>query len=89
MKVRVLAGQTLTDIAIQVYGSSEEVVRLATENELSVTAELMAGELLEYNPDAAKNKAVARYYSVNHVMPATLQVLDERIFTAEFDETFG
>lgn len=89
MKVRVLAGQTLSDIAIQVYGCAEDVVKLAAENDLDITAELMTGELLEYNPNAGKNKDVARYYSVNHVMPATLQVLDERVFTTEFDETFG
>ena len=37
MKVTVMQGQSLVDIAMQVYGSAEGVFILAKENGLSVT----------------------------------------------------
>ena len=46
MKVTVLQNQTLSDIALQVYGSLEGVFTLAADNDLSVTDELKAGQVL-------------------------------------------
>lgn len=46
-KVKVKAGQTLTDIAVQYLGSAEKVFALAQLNKLSVTADLTNGQELE------------------------------------------
>ena len=48
MKVTVMQGQSLVDIAMQVYGSAEGVFTLAKENGLSVTDEVSPGQVLTY-----------------------------------------
>ena len=45
MEVTVLSGQTLADIAIQVYGSAEGVFILAVENGLDITTDLEPGQI--------------------------------------------
>lgn len=87
MKVVVLAGQTLTDIALQVYGSAEGVFTLATENGLEVTDALWPGQVLEYQPENVLNKGVAQYYATRGVCPAT--AFDENLTERIHDETFN
>lgn len=91
MKVAVLQNQTLSDIALQVYGSVEGVFVLATDNNLSVTTELKAGQMLEYQADKVINKQIVQYYSDNNIHPATafLYDIDNRIFDNTFNLTFN
>lgn len=91
MKVVVLAGQTLTDVALQVYGSAEGVFALATENGLEVTDTLYPGQVLEYQPDKVINTGVAQYYTTRGVCPATAfnDNLTERIHDETFNLTFN
>ena len=56
MKVTVLSGQSLVDVAIQVYGSAQGVFVLAEENGLEVTDALEAGQVLEYRTDNIVSK---------------------------------
>lgn len=88
MKVTVLAGQTLTDIAMQVYGSAEGVFLLATENGLSVTEEIHPGQVLTYEPDKVIEKYVSNYFDINNVSPVTAFVNPELVFDETFDSTF-
>lgn len=88
MKVKVLSGQSLTDIAIQIYGNVEGVFMLAQENGLSVTDELEPGQMLSYSPDKIINKKVVCHYAVNGIFPTTLFTGDWRIFDSSFDFTF-
>ena len=91
MKVTVLQNQTLSDIALQVYGTIEGVFVLATDNDLSVTDELKAGQVLECQADKVINKQIVQYYSDNNIHPATafLYDVDNRIFDNTFNLTFN
>lgn len=91
MKVTVLQNQTLSDIALQVYGSLEGVFVLATDNDLSVTDELKAGQVLGYQAEKVINKQIVQYYSDNNIHPATAFPcdVDNRIFDNTFNLTFN
>lgn len=91
MKVVVLAGQTLADIALQVYGSVEGVFVLAQENGLEITDTLLPGQELEYQPENVLNKGVAQYYATERIYPATSFAwnISERVFDETFDLTFN
>lgn len=90
MKVTVLSGQSLADIAIQVYGSAEGVFSLARENGLEVTDELTPGQVLDCSPENVVSKSVADYYAVKGIYPATATPFDPQrgVWDETFDLTF-
>ena len=88
MKVTVMQGQSLVDIAMQVYGSAEGVFALAKENGLSVTDEVSPGQVLTYDPGNVVEKSVSDYYDTNGVRPVTAFVNLELVFDETFDNTF-
>lgn len=69
MKVKVLQGQSLFDIAIQKIGSAEGAFDLAVLNGLSLTDELASGS--ELSLPAATNSSVVAYYMNREIQPAT------------------
>lgn len=91
MKVAVLSNQTLTDIAIQVYGSVEGVLTLAKANNISITDSLQAGRWLEV-PEVTYVKRIAEFYKVRCICPATAEVTPSpiriKVFTEQFTEQF-
>lgn len=88
MKVTVMQGQSLVDIAMLVYGSAEGVFILASENSLSVTDEVFPGQVLTYDPQNVMEKSVSDYYDTNGVRPVTAFVNPELVFDETFDHTF-
>lgn len=91
MKVTVRNGQTLTDIAIQVYGSSEAVFTLASENALDITDKLTTGMELDYSSDNIVNKRIVDYYAANNIYPCTQDAADvsNRLFDDSFNIAFN
>lgn len=91
MKVIVRQRQTLSDIALQVYGVLSGVIGIARQNGLSVTAELAAGAVLEC-PDVTFDNYLQNYVRKNGIIPATAYdgngEIPQRIFTEEFTEEF-
>lgn len=90
MEVMSKDGQTLSDIAIQEYGSLEAVMELARVNGMSVTEVPSAGRVLTL-PDGNWNKAMASWCKAHDVSPATARDDSgerDRIFTKEFTEEF-
>lgn len=87
MKVTVRNGQTLTDIAIQVYGSAEAVFTLASENALDITDKLTTGMELDYSSDNIVNKRIVDYYAANKIYPCTQD--DADVSNRLFDDTFN
>lgn len=87
MKYRVLAGQSLADVALRVYGSAEGAIVLAEENGLEVTDVLEPGRMLEYQPEKVMNKGIVQYYAAQEVRPAT--ALAGRVFDETFDLSFN
>lgn len=65
-KVKVLEGQTLYDISIQVYGCPEGVFELVKYNDLSIDQKLVPGQellVLDTVPELnANNKAIANWF---------------------------
>lgn len=96
MNVIVREYQTLTDIAVQVYGSSEAVVLLASENGKEITDELSAGQVLScpaISDSTLLNPEIADYYKKNKLHPVTAFKVDpdarKRIFDDSFCGTFN
>lgn len=89
MKKKALPGQSLLDMAMQLYGSIERVFELSVENGLNVTDHLPAGKELNYNLTNAVDNQVLQYYRINTILPATATGVSESgIFDETFDLTF-
>lgn len=71
MKTEVKDRQSLLDIALQVCGSIEAVMSIAVRNGVSVTDDLTAGTLLEYEPEDVVDKRVVEIYRREGIEPAT------------------
>lgn len=91
MQVIVRHRQTLSDIALQVYGVLSGILGIARANGVPVTAELDAGTVLEC-PDVTYDTYLQNYVRKNGIIPATAYdgrgELPQRIFTEEFTEEF-
>ncbi len=87
MKYMILAGQSLADIALRVYGSADGAIVLAEENGLEVTDVLEPGRMLEYSPEKVVNKGIVQYYAAQNVRPST--ALEGRVFDDTFDLSFN
>jgi hypothetical protein len=68
--MKVLAGQSLIDIAIQELGSAEGAYNLAVLNGMSITDDLVPGQELVM-PDVV-NKNISTYYANKSLTPATV-----------------
>lgn len=91
MKVKVLAGQSLLDVAVQEYGDLSGVFLLALQNDISPSGELRGGQELE-RPDVTVDREMERYCRINGIRPATARTEaaseEEGIFTEEFTMQF-
>lgn len=90
MIVKVEEGQTLSDIAIQEYGTLEALTDLARANDISITDDLIAGTSLVL-PDKIFNRSMQSYCNINSISPATekdASGIRMRIFTKEFNNEF-
>ena len=91
MKVKVLQRQTLSDIALQVYGDISGIVGLAIANSTGVAEPLVPGTILEC-PDVKYDNYMQSYVRANNIIPATAYdgqgEIIERIFTDQFTEEF-
>lgn len=91
MKVTVQQRQTLSDIAIQVYGSVEAAIAIAEANALSVTDDLPAGTTLEC-PEIVYDRYLQGYVTKQHLAPATAPdpegEVRMKIFTEQFTKEF-
>lgn len=67
--MKVLEGQSLFDVAVQITGSIEGVFTIASENDISVTENIMPGSNI--TPSVIVNKEIVDYYSTKNLKPAT------------------
>lgn len=68
MKQTVRHGQTLVDFTLQHKGTLERMFDVATENNLSITGKIWAGDSLDVEPGTG---SIAKYLSENNVVVAT------------------
>lgn len=91
MTVTVEHRQTVSDIAIQVYGSVEAAVAIAEANGLSVTDDLEAGTTIEC-PDKVYDRYLQSYVGKRQVIPATAAdpegEVRMKVFTEQFTKEF-
>ncbi|MBQ7899368.1 MAG: LysM peptidoglycan-binding domain-containing protein [Bacteroidales bacterium] len=91
MKITVERRQTLSDIAIQVYGDVRAVGILMVENGVSLTDDLEPGTVLEC-PEAEYDRYLQMYVVRRGIRPATALDPDgeirAKVFTQEFTEEF-
>ena len=92
MNVIILKRQTLSDIALQVYGDLSGLPGIARKNGLSITADVMPGQVL-LCPDVVYDTYLQNYVRKYGIKPATAYSDDEgeirqRIFTEEFTLEF-
>ena len=91
MKQTVKDGQTLSDIAIQEFGSWEAVVAIAYQNGKSITDVPEVGAELAM-PDSVWNRTMQNYCKNNDVCPATARSHAGSamgIFTEQFTQAFS
>lgn len=91
MEVTVKDGQTLSDIAVQEYGTCEAALEIAMRNGLSLTDTPGAGTILRLPDKATENRVMATYCKAHGVSPATAKGESGRlahIFTENFTEQF-
>nr|WP_320037192.1 hypothetical protein [uncultured Bacteroides sp.] len=86
MKVTAQNGQTITDIALQVYGSAEGAYTLASENGMHITDMLTAGTELNYSSANVIDRRIVDYYKANQVFPISGYKID--VIRRTFDQTF-
>ncbi len=67
----VLSHQNVLDIAVQAYGSAEAAFDLALANDLSLSDDLVPGQVLQLPESAYKDTDIAGYYENKKLQPAT------------------
>lgn len=91
MQIIVKNRQTIADIAVSTYGSLMGVIDLVIANELSLTDDLKAGQMLKC-PDIVFDKKLQEYLKSRPIEPATAvgscEGIQSRIFTDEFNNVF-
>lgn len=83
MKIIVLANQNLFDLSLQLFGDVRAVFDLALENNLSITEDLIPGEILNISGSSNINIDVKAYFSNKKYHIAT--VVRESSSTSEID----
>ncbi len=71
MQATVLNNQTLLDVAIHHFGTVQAVTELAILNNISVTAPLVSGTVLELPTVDYGESEVVSYFTLNNKQPAT------------------
>ena len=91
MKVIILQRQTLSDIALEIYGDISGLPGIARTNGLSITADLEAGQEL-ICPDVTYDAYLQNYVRKYGIKPATAYdgagEIRQRIFTPVFTLEF-
>ena len=72
MKITVKPRQTLSDIAVQVYGDESAVVLLARTNNVSITQALAPGTVLDA-PEQVFDRQMQNFVRTNKISPATAE----------------
>ena len=86
MKVTVLSGQSLIDLAVQTSGDATAAIAMIIACEMSLTRDLVVGDSKRTAPVA--NRDVANYYANNKLKPATAVANNHPLLSGIFDNTF-
>lgn len=70
-QITVLNNQSLFDVAIRYCGTVEAIAEIAILNNLSITDDLIPGQIVQIPLTDYGNQEVINYFSTNKVDPAT------------------
>jgi hypothetical protein len=70
-QITALNNQSLPDIAIRHCGTVEAVTDIAILNNISITQELIPGQLIQIPSKDYGNQEVVNYFAANKIEPAT------------------
>ncbi|QSS96580.1 hypothetical protein [Psychroflexus sp. ALD_RP9] len=85
-EVKVISGQSVFDIAIQVYGTIEGLSLLCLENNISITEELVPGQLLQVPEFEKAKKEIVNYFENRNIKPATALTQAQKAITVTQDD---
>lgn len=88
MTITALLNQTLLDVAIRHCGTVEAVADIAILNNISITDDLVPGQLIALPAKDYGNQEVINFFSANKVDPATALTDDQTALT-EGDSGIG
>lgn len=88
MQIIALHNQTLLDIAIRHCGTVEAVVDIAILNNISITDDLIPGQIILIPDKDYGNQEVINYFNANKIDPATA-LTDEHIELTEGNSGIG
>jgi hypothetical protein len=71
MDIVILEGQSVLDIAVQCYGSAATAFDISLMNNISLTDDLTAGNLLILPESEYYNKNITEYFQDKGIYPAT------------------
>lgn len=82
-------GQTLYDFCVWKYGTIQEIKRLMTDNNLTLSGGVITGQRLLYYKDAG-NEDVKSYYRINKIIPTSgvTNIRDDNNYIFEDDNSF-
>lgn len=63
--------QELTDVCLQVYGTTQELFKLATDNDLEIDSDISQGDILEYDTEFGNFKVLEKIEANNLKMVNT------------------
>ena len=81
MKVTALHNQSLLDVAIRHCGTVAAVTDIAILNNISITADLVPGQLIELPNKNYGFKEVVHFFASNKIEPATALTQDHEALT--------
>lgn len=77
MKITALHNQSLLDVAIRHCGTVEAVLDIAVLNNISITDDLILGQLIELPNKDYGSQEVINFFETNKIDPATALTQDD------------
>lgn len=81
MQITALHNQSLLDVAIRHCGTVEAVLDIAILNNISVTGELIPGQVIELPNNDYGFQEVVNFFAANNIDPATALTQDDEALT--------
>jgi len=73
----VQSGQTLIDLALELYGAAEAVVELAALNDLNIDEALSAGQTVVYDPADVVDRKVVSFFAQRGIIVNSGLVIED------------
>jgi hypothetical protein len=73
----IIEGQTILDIALQLYGSVDYAVKLVVDNGLDINQDLVGNDIIQYDADLFSQSDLSNQLQLNNLFLATASELLE------------